>query len=132
MKARSKRVSKKATRRSKKVSKKTAGRVSKKRAGGVARKKLAKKKKIRGYSTTESGILVPTGTTSPVQPSKLKSGFAKAKKEINSLAEEIITTMNDEYAISEIELSASFSADGKFLGIGVGGATTIKIKISPI
>lgn len=37
----------------------------------------------------------------------------------------------ESYSISEIELAASFGADGKFMGFSVGGATSIKIKIRP-
>ena len=99
------------------------------------RKKAAAKKalpkKPAGYSTTESGILIPDKSAPPVPASKLRSGFKNAKKEINSVIEEIVSTMTDNYVISEIELSASFSADGKFLGFGVGGAASIKIKIKP-
>jgi hypothetical protein len=39
--------------------------------------------------------------------------------------------MSDEYSISEMELSASFNAEGKFLGIGVGGAKSITIRVKP-
>ena len=131
---------KKASRKTvKKVARKTAKRVAKGR--GVSRigantksttkRKTAKRKAASGYKASRSGILVPKDTSQPVKATKLKAGFAKAKQEINSLAEEIITGMNQEYQIKEIELSASFSADGKFLGIGVGGATSITIKIAP-
>lgn len=40
--------------------------------------------------------------------------------------------MKGEYSIREIELSASFNADGKFMGFGVGSDMAIKIRISPI
>ena len=41
------------------------------------------------------------------------------------------STFVDSYSISEIELTASFSADGNFMGFGVGEAASIKIKIKP-
>ncbi|MDH5189902.1 MAG: hypothetical protein OEW89_01480 [Gammaproteobacteria bacterium] len=115
-------ASRRASRRSataKKVTKKTA-----------ARKKKVPKKPA-GYSSTESGLLIPDSEATLVPASKLRSGFKKARKEIDSIVDEIVSTMTDEYVISEIELSASFSADGKFMGFGVGGAATIKIKITP-
>ena len=129
---------------------KKAGKVSKKRvvkhsgktkgSGKKASKKAAKKggakkkkitKKPAGYSESTGGILIPEKGSTPIPVSKLKKGFASAQKEIHSIVEDIITNMADDYVISEIELAASFSADGKFLGIGVGGAATITIRISP-
>jgi hypothetical protein len=67
----------------------------------------------------------------PVDTSALRKGFDKAKKEINDMINEIAGIMTASYNISEIELTISFSADGKFLGFGVGGAASIKIKIAP-
>ncbi|MCW8965813.1 MAG: hypothetical protein OQK82_03870 [Candidatus Pacearchaeota archaeon] len=130
-----------ATKKAKKaVNKKTGNSVKKKAATKkFTAKKIvaaAKKKVIRskppGYEVaTESGILTRTGSYTPVPANKLRTGFKKAKKEIDSIVEEIASTMTESYTISEIELSASFSADGKFMGFGVGGAATIKIKITP-
>jgi hypothetical protein len=96
----------------------------------VTKKKVVKKK-LSGYVKNESGIYVPGKLATPVPPSKLRKGFAKAKKEINGIIDEIIDTMTENYVISEIEFNASFSADGKFMGIGVGGAASIKIKVTP-
>ena len=76
-------------------------------------------------------MLAPSGTVTPVPPNKICKGLSKAKKEISQLIEEIVSTMSDEYSISEMELSASFNAEGKFLGIGVGGATSITIRVKP-
>jgi hypothetical protein len=56
----------------------------------------------------------------------------KAKREINNMLNDFADLMKGDYIISEIGLTASFSADGKFLGIGVGGAVSIAIKIVPI
>jgi hypothetical protein len=83
------------------------------------------------YKQSPNGIYLPHKYLDPVPASKLRSGFSKAKDEINGLISEIVETMTKSYTISEIELSASFNADGKFLGIGVGGAATITIRITP-
>ena len=122
---------KKRTSKKKTAARKSPRRTSAKgpRSSGSSAGKSSSKKKIQGYQSTNAGVLVPVGT--PIKPSKLKTGFSKAKKEIDGLADEMISSMNGDYEIKEIELSASFSADGKFLGIGVGGAATIKVKIAP-
>ena len=89
----------------------------------------AAKKKIvikppTGYIETGSGLVVPTNLSQPIPATKLRAGLNKAKTEINSLIKEIASTMVESYSISEIELTASFSADGKFMGFGVGGAAS--------
>ena len=109
----------------KRVSKKTATRKT-------AKRKTAKRKigsNPSGYSTSGGGLLIPKDHK-PVPPKKIESGISKAKKEIESLMESL-SDLTDGYQVAEIELAASFSADGKFLGIGVGGATTISIKFKP-
>lgn len=79
----------------------------------------------------DSHILVPRDTV-VVEPSALRKGIEKAKKEIRALLDEFISiVIVDGHKISEIELSVSFDAKGTFLGIGIGGATSIKIKIVP-
>lgn len=65
-----------------------------------------------------------------VETSKLKTGLKKAQKEVQELLDDW-TDMSDGYEVSEVTLSVSFSADGKFLGVGVGGATSIEIKLKP-
>jgi hypothetical protein len=102
-----------------------------KKAGGAEKKKKVVKKPPAGYIETDSGLAVPSNLAQPVPASKLRTGFNKAKTEINSLIKEIASTMLESYSISEIELTASFSADGKFMGFGVGGAASVKIKIKP-
>lgn len=87
-----------------------------------------------GYATNPRGlVLVPQASVkSSVTPaSKLREGMAKAQTEIRESLQEIAATLSMDFEISEIELSISFSADGKFLGFGVGGATSLKIKIKP-
>jgi hypothetical protein len=97
----------------------------------AAEKKKVVKKLPAGYRETDSGLAVPSNLAQPVSANKLRKGFDKAKDEINSLIKEIASTMVESYSISEIELTASFSADGKFMGFGVGGAASVKIKIKP-
>jgi hypothetical protein len=85
---------------------------------------------LSGYEPTESGLYIRP-STKPIPPNKLRAGFAKAKNEIKRIVDDITGTLTGDYVISEISLSASFSADGKFLGFGVGGAGSITIKIIP-
>jgi len=120
------------------INKKASKKVAKRRAGKkVAKRKTATKKvkkalrRVSGYRESSSGLMVPDSLATPVPPSKLQAGFTRARKEINALVDELVANMTEDYRISEIELAASFSADGKFLGIGVGGAATITIRIAP-
>ena len=109
-----------------------------KRAKKVVRKRAARRpikavrlvKRPPGYvKSSTSALLVPEGHV--VDPSKLRKGLTKAKDEINDLIQEVIDTATTDYSIHEIEFAASFSADGKFMGIGVGGAATITFRIRP-
>jgi hypothetical protein len=87
---------------------------------------------LQGYKQSSvNGVYIPKNYNKPVPSNKLRAGFLKAKDEINDFVAEIVETMTKNYVISEIELSASFNADGKFMGFGVGGSATIKIKITP-
>ena len=84
-----------------------------------------------GWAITPGGIIAPTGTIRPIPTSKLKEGVETAKTEIKKMIDEVASILTTEYDIKEIELFISFSAKGKFLGIGAGGAASIKIKIAP-
>ena len=86
-----------------------------------------------GYSNSTSGILIPSGASNRdvVPPSKLRAGIKAAQAEIRKSLDDIISIMTQDFEIYEIELTASFNADGKFLGFGVGGAATITIRIRP-
>lgn len=95
----------------------------------VVNKKAAPKR--ASYTKSQGGVFVPQNVLTPVPSSKLRDGFLKARKEISKFVEELVETMTEEYTISEIELSASFNADGKFMGFGIGGAATITIRIAP-
>ena len=101
--------------------------------------KIAAKKMVAvpppGYSLSPDGMLfVPSSSkkTSITPASKLRDGITKAKSEIRQSLQEIVTIMTMDFEVSEIEFSVSFNADGKFLGFGVGGAASIKVKIKPV
>ncbi len=97
----------------------------------TAKKKPATKKTASmeepGY-TRIGKLYVPHDVANVVPASKLRKGFAKAGDEINITLDDITSKI---YGITEIELSASFNANGKFMGFGVGGAASIKIKFAP-
>ena len=112
---------------------------AKRRAGKkpVRRKKIPSARKGKavpfGYLEGSGGLLIPAKLSekvTPVAPAKIRSGLSKARTEIQKLMEEL-GELTEGYTVSEIELAASFNADGKFLGIGVGGATTIKVRFRP-
>jgi hypothetical protein len=84
----------------------------------------------KGYAR-QGKLYVPDGTINPVPPGKFRAGFAKAKEEIERIINDIVKTMEVNDAIKEIEVTISFSADGKFLGFGLGGSASMKIKIAP-
>ena len=95
----------------------------------AARRKLASA--IPGLSSRPSGLLVPSSVAGPVPPSKLRAGLGKAKLEISRLLDDLAGSFGDGYEVGEIELTVSFSAEGKFLGIGTGGAAEVKIHLVP-
>jgi len=84
-----------------------------------------------GYTKTMTGLVVPTNVAKVVDPSKLRKGLRDAHRAIADLLEELAGSLGDGFAVREIELTASFSADGKFLGFGVGGAATVTVRMGP-
>lgn len=87
------------------------------------------KTKEDGYRLNSGGLFVRTVA---VEPSAIAKGIEKAKKQIQSMIAEFAKiVISDGHKVTEIELSVSFDASGKFLGVGVSGATSIKIKIAP-
>ena len=123
----------------KKAAKRTAAKKTpvRRKPAKRATKKKGKKKKITkaptGFRRNPLGeVLIPDGDSidTIVPPSKIMGGFEQAQKEIKKLLDGM-TEFAEDYEVSEIELSVSFSADGKFLGFGVGGATSMKIKLTP-
>ncbi len=114
-----------------KVVKKKKSRTPRSERKTAATAKKQASRKVAGYAVTEGGVLVPAVVATPVPGSKLRAGFKRARKEIDAVVEEMTDSLKGDFHISQIELSASFNADGKFLGFGVGGAATIKITITP-
>jgi hypothetical protein len=101
--------------------------------------KPSKRSPAPGFSRNAGGLLlVPDLRSSKqaepgvVSASKLQKGIAKAREQISGVLQELLDATRDGYEVTEIELSASFSADGKFLGFGVGGEMSIKFKVRPI
>jgi hypothetical protein len=123
----------------KRAAKKVAVRHATKPASRKAVVKKAAKKLFQspppGYiRSTSSDLFVPSSSQkNAITPaSKLRDGIKKAQSEIKQSLQEIASLMTMDFAVSEIEFSVSFSADGKFLGFGVGGAASIKVKIKPV
>ncbi|HVN77021.1 MAG TPA: hypothetical protein VMT19_11935 [Thermoanaerobaculaceae bacterium] len=84
------------------------------------------------FALTAANVLVPERLASRTVPStKLLKGLKAAKKQIEGAIDELASIMTNDYHISEIEISVSFDADGKFLGFGVGGAASVKVTIKP-
>lgn len=115
--------------------KKTPRRGPRKKPASRKRKTPSRKgKKVPlGYLQSAGGLLIPARVgeeVTPVPPAKIRSGLSKARDEIKKLME-ALSELTEGYTVAEIELAASFNADGKFLGIGVGGATTIKVRFRP-
>lgn len=118
--------------------KKTAKRKTTKRAAKKVGKRKAKRKVRKaappGYRRNRGGkVLVPKKTEAIdtiVAPSKLVSGIKKAKREVQDIVDEL-SDFADGYDVSEISLEVSFNVDGKFLGVGVGGATSLGLKLTP-
>lgn len=130
----SKKKSKKKTS-AKKVAKRKTTPARRKPAKRPAKKKAKKKisKAPTGYRKNPRGeVLIPDGDQidTIVPPSKIKAGFEQAKREVRNLLDNMADFAED-YEVSEISLTVSFSADGKFLGFGVGGATSMNIKLTP-
>ncbi|MBI3790920.1 MAG: hypothetical protein HY275_08575 [Gemmatimonadetes bacterium] len=84
-----------------------------------------------GYARHSSGLTVPDSVVAPVPASKLRAGIRAARTQIDESLDELVQVLAGPYRIKSIEVQVSFSAEGKFLGFGVGGATSIKLVIEP-
>lgn len=86
-----------------------------------------------GYTESKGGIMVPDGCGSPsyVATGKLQAGIENAKDQIKGTLKNIASVFTQDFEVSEIEISVTFTADGKFLGFGTGGAMSAKVKIRP-
>jgi hypothetical protein len=111
-----------------------------KKAAAPAKKAAAPAKKVAAVVgkpepgfMLQNGLHVPLGSPSGkvVPPSKFASGLEASQKQIRHSLSELASVFTQDFEVSEIELSVSFSADGKFLGFGVGGAMSVKVKIKP-
>jgi hypothetical protein len=78
-----------------------------------------------------SGLFLPVSRQTVVPPSSAKKGFAEARKRIDEALEVLAGSLADGFEVGEIEVQVSFSADGKFLGFGVGGAFSMTLKLRP-
>jgi hypothetical protein len=98
----------------------------------VAKKPAAKKRAPPepGYARGAGGIYVPKDIVVPVKASKLKAGLVTAKAQLSEMLDDLADFSSD-FTLAEIEMQVSFSADGKFLGVGVGGATSITLRLKP-
>jgi hypothetical protein len=84
------------------------------------------------YSATKSGLLVPRSAMDTVKPDAMKKGIKIASEKIREMLNEFKSILTTDYGISEIKITASFDAEGKFLGFGVGGAASIEVTIKPM
>lgn len=86
-----------------------------------------------GFTTSNAGLFVPAGNgaTSYVPTGKLQAGIESAKDQIKGTLQNIAAVFTQDFEVAEIELSVTFTADGKFLGFGTGGAMSVKVKIRP-
>jgi hypothetical protein len=84
--------------------------------------------------TVDEGYRLQNGLylkNEPVPPSALKKGLEKARADIENILNEVSSMVTANGSVSELEVSISFNAEGKFMGFGVGGAASIKIKMVP-
>ena len=91
-------------------------------------------KLVTGYKKNTGGILVPISEKSKaiVSASKLSAGLEASQAQIKKSLQGFASVFTQDFVVSEIELSVSFSAEGKFLGFGAGGDVSVKVKIRPI
>jgi hypothetical protein len=112
--------------------------VAKKKVRAKAKKVSVAKKKERmaggEYDTykyvNHGGILVQKSDLNPVPVAKLNKGLERAKRDIKKLLS-VLTVSFQDYSITQIQFSISFDAEGKFLGIGVGGSTSVTVTAEP-
>lgn len=90
-------------------------------------------KKTAGYATSGGGILIPDATARPaiVPLNRLEKGIEESRDQIVKSLKGLAAVFTTDFTVSEIELTLSFSADGKFLGFGVGGEMSVTVRIQP-
>lgn len=123
----------------------SAAKKSSRKVGKIGMRKTAKKgaptsqkryaEAPSGFvKTGRAGLVVPesashTGNTVPA--GKLKRGISSARDKIDETLAELVDALKGDYEIAEIKINASFSAEGKFLGFGIGGAMSVEITVRP-
>jgi hypothetical protein len=123
----------------KKSARKTTTKKAVKKSASLGRATAAKKvPRPAGYTVSPGGrVWVPEpiakkAAEGVVPASKLQNGIARAREQISGVLQELLEATRDGYEVTEIELAASFNADGKFLGFGVGGEMSICFKVRPV
>ncbi len=76
-------------------------------------------------------LAVPNGAGHVVPPGKLQRGLSEANRKLKAAIDELVQGLGGPYQIREIKFVASFNADGKFMGFGVGGAASIELTVCP-
>lgn len=117
----------------KKVFKRKAGATTKppSSAKPAPRRRPRRATSTQGFVQSPEGVYVPASAVPPVPTSKLTDGIGKASKDLRRLVRGLMQAIGSDLTIREIELAISFNAEGKFLGIGVGGAATVTLKLAP-
>jgi hypothetical protein len=85
---------------------------------------------LQGFKI-EKGILLPRAELTPVPSGKLVKGLVDLRAQLHAALSEMSRMATAEYGIKELHVEVSFSAEGKFLGFGVGGAATFKLLLVP-
>ena len=99
---------------------------------GPGRPKVTSQK-VTGFSQAQSGIFVPTILANPVvvPANKFREGIEDAHVQIKKTLQGFVKIFTQEFEVSEISLTLSFNAEGKFLGFGAGGEMSVTVKIVP-
>jgi hypothetical protein len=85
-----------------------------------------------GFAQRADGIHLPTEYVNEIVPaSKLQQGLQAAQGQIKQSLHDLAALFTQDFEVSEIEITLSFSATGQFLGFGAGGALSVKVKIVP-
>lgn len=83
-----------------------------------------------GYTKVGSVYAPSSYAPAPVPTSKLQIGLKKARNEIAGMIDSLFLE-DGSFELAEISFSVSFDAKGEFLGIGIGGTTSMTLTIRP-
>jgi hypothetical protein len=61
----------------------------------------------------------------------MKKGLVAARSALIETLHELAVLTDRSFVVKDLEIEASFDAQGYFLGFGPGGAATVKIRITP-